>query len=86
MQEVPSLFLAPTDNNILSLCFFMKNVSLTPPPPPPVGSKSMYIPLALGNAETKRDNDWQLNSNITCENYLQFNQERSTILSLSICY
>ena len=64
----------------------MKNVSLTPPPPPPVGSKSMYIPLALGNAETKRDNDWQLNSNITCENYLQFNQERPTILSLSICY
>ena len=38
----------------------MKNVPLPQSPPPlhPVGSKSMYIPLALRKAETKRDNDW----------------------------
>ena len=33
----------------------MKNFPLPYSPPPPVGSKSMYIPLALRKAETTRD-------------------------------
>ena len=62
-----------------------------------VGSKLMYIPLALTEAETTRDAflqgffsyyllnyNWKFSSNITCENYLQSNQERCTILCLSI--
>ena len=46
MHEVPLLFLAPTDNNSLSLCSFTTNIPL-PTPPPLLGSKLMYIPLAL---------------------------------------
>ena len=93
VQEVPLLFLAPADNNNFSLCSFIENIPL-PPPPPPVGGKLMYIPIALTKAETKRDtllgyfflyysliNDWRLNSYIICEHFLQFNQERCTILS-----
>ena len=50
MHEVPLLFLAPTENNNLSLCSFTTNI-----PPLPLGSKLMYIPLALTKAETTRD-------------------------------
>ena len=64
-------------------------------PPPSVGGKLIYIPIALTKAETARDtffarfffhdyllnNNWQLNSYIICENFLQFNQERCTIFS-----
>ena len=46
MHEVPLLFLAPTDNNSLSLCSFTTNIPL-PTSPPLLGSKLMYIPLAL---------------------------------------
>ena len=53
MHEVPLLFLAPTDNNSLSLCSFTTNIPL-PPSPPPLGSKLMYIPLALTKAETTK--------------------------------
>ena len=74
----------------------MENIPLPPsPPPPPVGGKLIYIPIALTKAETARDtffarfffhyyllnNNWQLNSYIICENFLQFNQERCTIFS-----
>ena len=72
----------------------MENIPL--PPSPLVGGKLMYIPIVLTKAETKRDtffckvfffkyyslnNDWRFNSYIICENFLQFNQERCTILS-----
>ena len=53
VQEVPLLFLAPADNNNLSLCSFMENIPL--PPSPLVGGKLMYIPIVLTKAETKRD-------------------------------
>ena len=93
-KRYPLLFLSPTDNNSLSLCSFMENIPL-PPSPPPVGGKLIYIPIALTKAETARDtffarfffhyyllnNNWQLNSYIICENFLQFNQERCTIFS-----
>ena len=54
MHEVPLIFLAPTDNNYLSLCSFTTNIPF-PPSPPPLGCKLMYIPLALTKAETTTD-------------------------------
>ena len=59
-----------------------------------MGSKLVFIHLALTKAKTARDtilqgffyyyllsNNRQLNSNATCEKYLQFNQERCSTLS-----